>query len=67
MIYMKKIILNGGANMKNKKHSKNNLGKNFTSRVGTGKNKLHRKTKEVSECYKMKLEHSEELNPDDFE
>ncbi|WP_432408850.1 hypothetical protein [Wukongibacter sp. M2B1] len=53
--------------MKNKKHSKNNLRKNFTSRVGTGKNELHRKTKEVSECYKMKLEHSEELNPDDFE
>lgn len=64
---MKKIILNGGASVKNRKHTKNNLDKGFISEIGTDKKKSNRKSEEISECYKMKLEHSEELNPDDFE
>lgn len=64
---MKKIILNGGAIMKNKGYTKSKLGKGLVSKVDTEKSKSSRKNEKISECYKMKLEHSEELNPDDFE
>ncbi|WP_432664131.1 hypothetical protein R9X47_26825 [Wukongibacter baidiensis] len=53
--------------MKDRRHSKNDLDRSFTSKVGTEKSKSRKKSEEISECYKMKLEHSEELNPDDFE
>jgi len=53
--------------VKNRRHTKNDLDKGFISKIGTDKSKSRKKSEEISECYKMKLERSEELNPDDFE
>lgn len=57
--------------MKKKGQTKGKLDKNFlSSKVNGTKNKLYgmkEKTIGVNDCEKVKLEHSEELNPDDFE
>lgn len=57
--------------MANGRRSRNKIDKNFiASKVQGIRNKLRNitgNTKKTNDCEKMKLEYSEELNPDDFE
>ena len=69
MIKKKKITHNGGDIMSHKKH-RGNSKNSFTTNQKGGGNKLSNmkgRGNKVDDCYKMKIEHSEELNPDDFE
>lgn len=71
MVKKKKIIHNGGDIMNHKRHKGNGNGKSLSDSnqrdEGNKFRNMKEKANKVDDCYKMKLEHSEELNPDDFE